>query len=273
MNYKLSPSDLTFLYDGCKRCFVLKVKHGISQPSIPFPPIVSKIGSLQKEYYSGKRTEEINPGLPPGEIIYGEKQIRSRTIELIGLSSTCFINGRFDIVAKLDDGSYGVLDFKTGNPSADKSGIYARQLHAYAIALENPAPGALNLTPVSKLGLVYFTPDSCEKSGDNRQNLTGSIQWIEIERNDEGFMNFIKEVISILDGSFPEPQSDCKWCSFLTQTSKIQAMSGTEDSREGIQPTTPLCPKCNGPMQLKSGKYGNFWSCMRFPDCKGTRDA
>lgn len=253
MNYKLSPSDLTFLYDGCKRCFVLKVKHGISQPSIPFPPIVSKIGSLQKEYYSGKRTEEISPSLPPGEIIYGEKQIRSHTVELSGIKSdsTCFINGRFDIVAKLDDGSYAVLDFKTGNPSEDKSGIYARQLHAYAIALENPAPGALNLTPVSKLGLVYFIPDSCEKSGDNRQNSTGLIQWIEIGRSDEGFMNFIKEVISILDGPLPEPQSDCKWCSFL---GKIQSMTLTKDSTGDIQPTTPLCPKCNGHMQTQIWK-------------------
>lgn len=267
MNYKLSPSDLTFLYDGCRRCFVLKVKHGISQPSIPFPPIMSKIGSLQKEYYSGRRTEEISPALPPGEIIYGEKQICSDTIKPQGLSSMCFIKGRFDIVAKLDDGSYAVLDFKTGNPSEDKSGIYARQLQAYVIALENPAPGALNLTPVSKLGLVYFTPDSCEKSGDNRQILTGSIHWIEIERNDKGFMNFIKEVIGILDGPFPEPQSDCKWCSFSSKIQSIKDLTG------GIQPTTPLCPKCNGPMQAKSGKYGDFWSCMRFPDCNGTRDA
>ena len=66
MNYRLSPSDLTFLYDGCKRCFVLKVKHGIAQPSIPIPAIFSTIGSLQKEYYSGKRTETFCEALPPG---------------------------------------------------------------------------------------------------------------------------------------------------------------------------------------------------------------
>ena len=81
MNYRLSPSDLTFLYDGCKHCFVLKVKHGVSQPSIPLPGIFSKIGSLQKEYYSGKRTEAIYSGLPRGVVTYGERQVRSRTIE------------------------------------------------------------------------------------------------------------------------------------------------------------------------------------------------
>jgi hypothetical protein len=55
VNYRLSPSDLTFLYDGCKRCFVLKVKHGVSQPSISLPSIFSLIAYLQKEHYSGKR--------------------------------------------------------------------------------------------------------------------------------------------------------------------------------------------------------------------------
>jgi hypothetical protein len=51
MNYRLSPSDLTFLYDSCKHCFVLKVKHGISQPSIPLPGVFSVISALQKDYY------------------------------------------------------------------------------------------------------------------------------------------------------------------------------------------------------------------------------
>ena len=46
LNYKLSPSDFSFLYEGCKRCYHLKVVHNISQPSIPLPSIFSKIASL-----------------------------------------------------------------------------------------------------------------------------------------------------------------------------------------------------------------------------------
>lgn len=38
----------------------------------------------------------------------------------------------------------------------------------------------------------------------------------------------------------------------------------------------PLCPICKGPMQLKTARQGRgagkqFWSCARFPSCKGTR--
>ena len=34
----------------------------------------------------------------------------------------------------------------------------------------------------------------------------------------------------------------------------------------------PLCPKCNSPMVKRTGKYGEFWGCTRFPSCDGTRN-
>lgn len=33
-----------------------------------------------------------------------------------------------------------------------------------------------------------------------------------------------------------------------------------------------LCPECNGQMISRKGKFGIFWGCKRYPDCKGTRD-
>lgn len=34
-----------------------------------------------------------------------------------------------------------------------------------------------------------------------------------------------------------------------------------------------LCPECNGPMISKTGKFGVFWGCKAYPECKGTRDS
>lgn len=34
--------------------------------------------------------------------------------------------------------------------------------------------------------------------------------------------------------------------------------------------TSPGCPKCNTSMLRRKGKSGPFWSCSRYPDCKGT---
>lgn len=33
-----------------------------------------------------------------------------------------------------------------------------------------------------------------------------------------------------------------------------------------------LCPDCNKKMISRIGKYGVFWGCIDYPDCKGTRD-
>lgn len=160
MNYKLSPSDLTFTYEGCKRCFYQKVVNNIAQPSIPLPSIFSQIASLLKNYYDGKSTSELHVALPPGIVSHGEKYVSSAIIQMPNHDATCYISDRFDIVVSFDDGSYGVIDFKISNPSSESAAIYSRQLHAYAYALEHPAPGKLALSPVKKLGLLYFYPDN-----------------------------------------------------------------------------------------------------------------
>jgi hypothetical protein len=274
MNYRLSPSDLTFLYDGCKRCFVLKVKNGIAQPSIPIPGVFTTIAALQKECYSGKRTESVSDTLPPGTMSYGEKRVRSGTIQVPGSTSTCSINGRFDIVAELDDGSYAVMDFKTGNPADEKTTMYARQLHAYAIALENPAEGALHLAPVTTLGLLYFIPDSCQHIASTRQILEGQINWVEVDRDDESFMTFLHEVIGLLEGPLPPPQpKNCEWCRYLETTRQISAGAGEREGTAEAITSPPSCPQCNGPMRMRTGRYGDFWSCIRYPECRGTRNS
>jgi len=272
VNYRLSPSDLTFLYDGCKHCFVLRVKHGISQPSIPLPGIFSIIASLQKDYYSDKRTELVSPQLPPGIVKHGEKRVCSRELSFPDCSSTCVISGRFDIVAELDDETYAVMDFKTGNSNDAKSAMYARQLHAYAIALERPAPNALELSPVSKMGLLYFAPDQCGRPDASRQVLAGPMTWIEIARDDARFMDFLQGVIRLLDGPLPPPdRENCDWCKYRDRTAGFV----TEQSGTTSQPKTamlPTCPQCQAPMRRRTGKRGEFWGCSNFPNCRGTRE-
>lgn len=103
MHYKLSPSDCTFLYEGCKRCYYLKVVHNISQPSVPLPSIFSEIAGLLKNHYDGKHTKELYPGLPSGRVVHGERYVKSEPIQLTGHNATCFISGRFDIAVEFDD--------------------------------------------------------------------------------------------------------------------------------------------------------------------------
>ena len=218
MNYKLSPSDLTFSYKGCKRCFYLKMVKGITQPSMPLPSIFSKIAGLLKNHYDGKHTCELHVDLPPGIVSHGEKYVRSQTIHFPNHDATCYISGRFDIVISFEDGSYSVIDFKTSNPSKDSARMYSRQLHAYAYALEHPATNALTLSPVTKLGLLYFYPDNINQQSIDRLNYGAEIVWVEVEKDEESFLKFIDEVLDVLESpEAPEHSSDCQWCSYISK--------------------------------------------------------
>lgn len=34
----------------------------------------------------------------------------------------------------------------------------------------------------------------------------------------------------------------------------------------------PACPHCGMMMSVRSGRYGYFWGCVRYPSCRGTED-
>lgn len=34
----------------------------------------------------------------------------------------------------------------------------------------------------------------------------------------------------------------------------------------------PSCPQCGASMRRRSGRYGQFWGCSRYPQCRGTRN-
>ena len=42
---------------------------------------------------------------------------------------------------------------------------------------------------------------------------------------------------------------------------------------ERMKPENVKCPDCEGPMVSRTGKFGVFWGCKAFPNCKGTRDS
>jgi ribosomal protein L37AE/L43A len=38
-------------------------------------------------------------------------------------------------------------------------------------------------------------------------------------------------------------------------------------------PESVKCPECGSEMVSRNGKYGRFWGCKKYPNCKGTRDS
>jgi len=55
-----------------------------------------------------------------------------------------------------------------------------------------------------------------------------------------------------------------------------QRRTGQADSTDGSEKPAPVCPKCSGPMALRTARKGGnagsqFWGCCGYPKCKGTR--
>lgn len=51
------------------------------------------------------------------------------------------------------------------------------------------------------------------------------------------------------------------------------AQSAAQGSQDFQQQNTPTCPKCGANMVLRTGKYGQFFGCVRYPKCDGTAKA
>lgn len=213
--FKLSPSDLTFLWDECKRCFYLKIAKGYRRPSIPFPKIFTRIDLLMKEHYQDKSTISMSAELPEGKVLASGKWVESDIIHFEGHTAECYIKGIFDTVLQFDSGGYAVVDFKTTEINDNYLDFYARQLRSYAYALEHPAPGALSLKPVSRLGLLCFEPRHMHQDESGQLLYSGKTAWQEITLDEGGFLDLLKEMMTILEQPEPpEAGEKCEFCQY-----------------------------------------------------------
>ena len=71
-------------------------------------------------------------------------------------------------------------------------------------------------------------------------------------------------ILELMEKGLFYASGNCDWCNY-------RKLTGETYGRSERQSIAPNCPKCGHPMQLKTGKYGEFWSCTKFPDCRGTR--
>jgi len=135
--YKLSPSDFAYLYEECKLCYCLKVKHGISQPSMPMPGVFSAINTRLQGNLVGKNLKKLSSDLPDGEVITQEGWVDSVVVP----NTSVYIKGKYDLLIKNPEGTHTLVDLKISQPGEDKIEKYRTQLTAYKFALENPKLG------------------------------------------------------------------------------------------------------------------------------------
>lgn len=205
--FKLSPSDFAYLYEECKLCYYLKIKHGIYQPSMPMPGVFSAINTRLQGSLVGHDLRTLAKNLPEGKVVIQEGWVESKPVP----GADVFIKGKYDLLVERPDGSHILIDLKISTADDSKIEKYKTQLNAYKFALENPASGkAYN---ISKLGLLIFYPDKV-KFEDGNANFTFPPSWLEVSLDQKGFIEFAKDIDKLLSGEAPPESKNCKWCQY-----------------------------------------------------------
>lgn len=205
--YKVSPSDFAYLWEECKHCYYQKVKNGVYYSGI-FPAMFGRINKLLQDSIMGMNLKDIIPDLPSGIITIQEGYMRSVVIP----GTNVYLSGRFDILTKLVDGTFAIIDFKITTPDEEKVlKKYSSQLHAYKFALENPETG----TPIkiSKMGVITINPDKMDLVNE-KVVFTTTPTWHIVEEDMDEFFMLVRGISDVLGGPLPEVSETCGLCAY-----------------------------------------------------------
>jgi len=208
MYYKLSPSDFAYIYEECKHCFYLKIKEGISRPSMPFPGVFSALNTRIQGSLVGKNLKTLSSNLPDCEVITQEGYVESVVIP----GTSCYIKGKYDLLCKNPDGNYTLVDLKISQPDEEKIEKYKTQLTAYKFSMENPARE--KPIKITRMGLLIFYPNTLSFE-NNTVDINFPPKWMEIPADDNRFITFIKEMDTLLNGPIPEASPGCGFCKYV----------------------------------------------------------
>lgn len=203
-SYKIAPTDLTFLLNGCARCFHHKVVNGWRPPYRPMPSVFNKIDKAMKMAFEGGSSFLTKPGIIATKSI----SIKSTPIPISDDIAVWF-NGRPDAIAYYEDGTVGIIDFKTSSVKDEYTELYWRQLNAGRVGLEHPAKGELRT--VHDMFLLSAVPVSMDFKSDGNPVFSMELARIDLDLDIPRWDEFLKHVAGLLRAE-PEGKENCPDC-------------------------------------------------------------
>ena len=52
---------------------------------------------------------------------------------------------------------------------------------------------------------------------------------------------------------------------------KLEEVQNADRVKIAVEETEEICPKCGSVLVIRTGRFGKFLSCSKFPECKFTR--
>jgi len=156
-----------------------------------------------------------------------------------------------------DSDSYHVPDIP-----GYKIGIKTVEYGKFPIVFKNNYyPQIICIVDTTNIGIVYVcgiaTPDILNKYQDDDLILDSKLRARGTKTGFYGF-DYLKPITGIKDiENFRKEESTKR---------AVQYVKGivTADKKK--------CPECNSNMTMKNGRYGQFWGCTGFPNCRYTEN-
>ena len=216
----------------CPRCFWLTIK-AKKLPFQIFPGIFSSIDSYSKRVVHGWFDRE---GCPPawlrdlGEIKGYKNPPHHSNFRIVDPETSIRLTGVPDGIFVMGDGSYVIVDYKTAkctNAHDELFPLYEAQLNVYGYIGER-----CQLSPVSKLALIYTEPVTDGEEALLRSNLTPvgfqmgfSAHICPVEIKPDVVPQLLRVARAILDHDLPPARTEgCSNCEAIGELIKLAAM-------------------------------------------------
>lgn len=62
-------------------------------------------------------------------------------------------------------------------------------------------------------------------------------------------------------------------CKMNQQVFEHLAKEMSSEGTLGEKPDIKLCPQCSSPLKMRNGRFGEFWGCTGYPNCRYTENA
>ena len=208
---KVSPSDLSFLYDECPRCYYRKTKR--IQP-IGFSGAFY-LGNAFDQAAKGALTPEVarEIGCPVTvQAIRKLEYVKSVPIAFPHHDIEIVLSGKIDRAYDLDGGGTALVEFKY--TSEVKLTRVSNQLHAYQRCMEYPASDTE--IEVHSLGVINWSPypeNSFKIGKGNQLAIVGPMAYTDIPIDRQGFLDFLEGLARIISSpTLPDPGRHCEIC-------------------------------------------------------------
>jgi hypothetical protein len=224
----------------------MKYNFGFTQPFVSVSGgMAGALAEKEELALKGETTDDWCPEIiPTGTFDWQGETITSNPLPVKG-RDTYYLGGIFDLLAKLEDNTFAVVDCKTTGKEAWKlRKLYAPQLMAYWYCLENPIGQEFSKTlntldrrthrqptlaaiprKVSHLGLLCFNLNSGDISASPQATtFSADVSYIPMKIDGDKFIEKMQEVATLLEQpTMPESGKYCYSCKWLKEMVSFQS--------------------------------------------------